>query len=435
MRSRKQFNENIRRAGALLIVIIFVLGAVVSTNNFSNNQQAANTPTLANPGVPTVAFPTVPAGGNPVVADYTYFQSSGLFSLPHLVGWDLAPASGGAGAEEKIEAQPTAEGTPVGTPVPGSQISRVGVTFINSTLLSVVHAFAERDPERQVASVNDLDKYYDKNNLDGAWKNFTGGWKELNRGASGDQYIVNFELYLDSNTYLGRQISHLNGDWLMVLRLVVPNNNPQLLDTLQNNLASHFTLWTQALNSPLTWSSIVDYAAGYVVKYPPDWKQTDGSAGHPFTVNGTLPTGEVTLTSQAMPNTLVRSEDEARAWLKTNIPNGVVQTIKSENHGEYPGFAVSYADPDPDGNQRSAVVSLISGPSNTLYVVNMRSTARQQNLLDDTNTAIPPEFAKIRAGIFLIPTSQLVATLTPTITPTPLPTATPTAAGTASAAQ
>jgi hypothetical protein len=416
MRSRKQRTANIARGITVLIIVVFVMGALVSTN--PGALTTANiTAVPTTPSIPTVVFPTVAPEGNKVAADYTYFQSSGLISLPHVAGWDLA-SGGGENAEEKIEAAPTVENA---TALPNTQISRVGVTFINGQLLSVIHAFAEKDPDRKVASVQDLGAYYDAKNLQAAWLNFKGGFKELNRTTSGDMYIINFELYLENNTYLGRQISRLNGDWLMVLRLVAPNNNPQLLDQLQEVVATRFDLWPQALQAPLTWSSVADPAEGYVVKYPPDWQQFAGTPGQSYTVNGTLPTGTVTLNTQVKHNESVKSEDEAKAWLKTNIPNGVLQTVESQMYGENPAFVVSYFDPDPDGNQRSAVVALINGV-NKLYVVNLRSSARGQNLLDETNTAVPREFSQILNGIFLVPTDRLVPTIAPTMTPTPLPT-------------
>ncbi|MCC7449308.1 MAG: hypothetical protein IT324_17960 [Anaerolineae bacterium] len=421
--NRKQRDLLLKRIGALVLIFIFVFAGLLTTQNNTGQQ---NQPAPSLQLTAGVIFPTVPPGGTTVTSDFTYFHSSAVISLPHLVGWD--PASNpNQPAEEKVEPIVNAGGTPA----PGTQISRVGVTFINGTTLSVVHAFAERDPERKAKTLPDLDAYYNGDNLKQAWANFTGGYKELNRRTDGNLFIINFELYLDTNTYLGRQVSRLEGDWLMVLRLVAPNNNPQLLDQLQNAIAPQYQLWTQALNAPISWSAIADYVSSYVIKYPPDWRITDGSAGRPFTVSGTLGADSITLTTRAEPGKSVKTEADAQAWVKANISNATVQTVKADNRGDTPGFSVAYSNPDPDGNQRSAVVTLLNGANNTLYVANLLSSARGQNLLDTSNTAISPDLAKVRDTFFLIPTSQLVPTLTPSVTPpvtgtTPAPAITPT---------
>jgi len=409
--NRKQRDLLLKRIGALVLIFIFVFAGLITTQNNTGQQ---NQPTPSLQLTAGVIFPTVPPGGTTVTSDFTYFHSSAVISLPHLIGWD--PASNpNQPAEEKVEPIVNTSGTPAA----GSQISRVGVTFINGTTLSVVHAFAERDPERKAKTLQDLEGYYNADNLKQAWANFTGGFKELNRRADGNLYIINFELYLDTNTYLGRQVSRFEGDWLMVLRLVAPNNNPQLLDQLQNAIAPQYNLWTQALNAPISWSAIADYASGYVIKYPPDWRITDGSAGRPFTVSGTLGADSITLTTRAEPGKAVKTEADAQAWVKANISNATVQTVKADNRGDTPGFSVAYSNPDPDGNQRSAFVTLLNGANNTLYVANLLSSARGQNLLDTNNQAVSPDLAKVRATFFVIPTNRLVPTLTPSATPQP----------------
>lgn len=414
--SRKQRNALWQRVGALILIFVFVFAGVLTANNTANNSQSF-TPTVDRLQPPTVVFPAVPPGGTSVVADYTYFHSSGLMSLPHIVGWDPAAQGSDQGPEQRVE--------PVGTPgAPGSsQSTLVGVTFINSAALSVVHAFSEKDPSRKATTLQQLDQYYDKANLDQAWSNFKGGWTELNRRTEGDLFIINFELRLDQNTYLGRQISRFNQDWLMVLRLVTPNNNPALLDQLQNAILPKYRIWPQTLSAPLSWSAITDYAAGYLIKYPPDWRKVDGSIGRPFTVSGTLGSDTITLVTRSEPGKSVKSEDDARNWIKASLPNATVQTVKAETRGDTTGFSVSYTIPDADGNQQSAVVTLLNGAQGSLSIASLQSSARGQNLLDENNKAISPDLALVRGSFMTLLPDQLVPTAIPTSTP--IPSATP----------
>jgi hypothetical protein len=408
--SRKQRNALLYRVGALILIFVFVFAGVLTANNTTT---VTATPTVDRLQPPTIVFPTVPPGGTSVVADYTYFHSSGLMSLPHLVGWDPAAQGSDQGPEQRVE--------PVGTPgAPGSsQSTLVGVTFINSAALSVVHAFSEKDPARKATTLQQLDQYYDKANLDQAWSNFKGGWTELNRRTEGDLFIINFELRLDQNTYLGRQISRFNQDWLMVLRLVTPNNNPALLDQLQNAILPTYHIWPQTLSTPLSWSAIADYAAGYLIKYPPDWRKVDGSIGRPFTVSGTLGPDTITLVTHSEPGKTIKTEDDARNWIKTSLPNAAIQTVKAETRGDTTGFSVSYTIPDADGNQQSAVVTLLNGAKETLCIANLQSSARGQNLLDESNKAISPDLARVRGSFMTLPLDQLVPTPIPTATPAP----------------
>jgi hypothetical protein len=406
-RKKAQPDVTLKRIGALLLIVVFVLAGVISITP----QNTAQNFTPTEPPLGGVVFPTVPAGGVSVVADYTYFHSSGLISLPFVHDWDLAPQSAEQGPEQRVE--------PVGTPgTPGStQSTLAGVTFINSKSLSVIHAYAERDPSRNTTNVETLNTYFNNEILNQAWVNFKAGWSELNRKIENETLIINFELRLDDKVYLGRQLARMEQDWMMVLRLVVPNNNPLLLDQLQTTVWPQYHLWPQSLNSPISWTSVVDYALGYVMKYPPDWRKLDGIPGQPFTVSGTLGADTITLITRTEPGKAVKTEDEARAYVKANWQNSTAQTAKAETHGDTSGFAVSYINPDSDGNQRSAVVTLLNGANGTLYVANLQSSARGQDLLVDSQA--PPDLARIRASFFVVPVQNLMPTAIPTATLTP----------------
>src|SRR5262249_38521568 len=111
---------------AIVLILVFVLAGVLTASPLTSTTSL--TPTEGSPLPPTFLFPTVPPGGTPVISDYLYFHSSALISVPHLLGWDLAPQN----PEETV------------APTDASKLARVGVTFINGPALSVVHAFSEK---------------------------------------------------------------------------------------------------------------------------------------------------------------------------------------------------------------------------------------------------------------------------------------------------
>jgi hypothetical protein len=390
----------------LFIIFIFVVSSFATLNT----PPAGLTPT-PDLGIER-GFPTVPPEGTRVIATQTFFHRSGLISVPKLEGWELPSPETGGGEETLL---PT-----------GESFGRVGLMFINSPAQSVVHVFAEKDPSRVITNVAELNNVYTVENLDAAWKDYTGGWKELSRGVEGDQYIINFEVTVRQDVngqfyddvYLARQLSKLDGEWLLTARLVVPSNNPALLDQLQQQTWSKFRFWRAALNSPLEWSVITDNALGFVFKYPPGWLIVEGSAGRPYTIVDNLQTPQFTVTMRTLPNTVIADENAAKAWVQRNVPQATLQSTKAEMINGVAGFSISYADPDPDGNQRSAIATLLNGANNTLYVITQQTITRGLDLLDISNPSVPIELVRIRESFFLIPPSDLVPTTTPIPTAT-----------------
>jgi hypothetical protein len=409
MRNRRSVTGSLLldRLGVLAIILILIFGTLLSASGTLNNNGATPTDTpgilTASPAVPTVVFPTVPAGGTVVMPSGTYLHPSGLFSIPRLLGWDAA-----ANAEQ------------TSPPNGVSQATEVGNTFINGTLLSVVHAYVNTDPTRKIGTGQDLDKYWDSKQLDSAWSNFKGGYKELNRTLTSDNISkINFELYLDGKTYLARQVARMQDDWMMVLRLVVPNNNPDLLDKLENAIVPKYHLWKAEASSPANWKSISDPDSGYFIKLAANWSVTDGAPGKLYSANG--PSGPYTFTLQThVESGSVRSPDEVTAWLNKNIPSASVLTVKAESRSDLSGYSASYNNPDADGNKRSGVATLLNA-NGQIYVINFQSTARELNLLDDATAKTVPELDTIRGTFLHIPSELLVPTLTPQPTLTPLP--------------
>ena len=67
-------------------------------------------------------------------------------------------ANGFPGAQDlRMQLMETQNPEETVAPTDASKLTRVGVTFINGTGLSVVHAFSEKDPDHPIASVQALD--------------------------------------------------------------------------------------------------------------------------------------------------------------------------------------------------------------------------------------------------------------------------------------
>lgn len=369
---RERLQRTFRVAGVVLFVAMLALAGLVP---------AVQNPLPPPDTLPTAAagniFPEVPAGGVPINVDGAFMHTSGLYSLPKIRGWER-PAD-----------QPEETVAPFGD----SAITRAGATFINNDWASVAHAFVEDDPARNFASLRDLEGYYDNVRLAEAWVRYTGGWKELNRRIEGDSLIIDTEMYFGEQTYLGRQISRLQGRWLMVLRLVAPNNNPTLINQLQAVYAPGFRLWETARAVPLNWNTLSDFTAGYAVRYPDTWKQADGGPGRPYTLTGDFGGTSYTLIVQARAAATITNVDEARAWVTANAPNAVIQSANSEEWAGRTAYNVSYTLADADGNRRSTLITLLAGPE-ALYTLALSASLSGRDLL--APDALPGEINILR---------------------------------------
>jgi hypothetical protein len=391
-------------AGIILILLLGGLGIG------AQNSQTAVVSQTPGPGTAApIVFPAVPEGGTPLVEDRTFFHSTGLYSIPHFVGFELAPDG-----EERIDPA-TSNGT--------SKIARMGATFINSGVLGVLHAFIENNPDRVLNNTDDVNKLYDKAYLDSAWSNFTGGYKETGRRKTDKRVSIDVELYLNGNTYLGRQTAELQDGWTKVTRLVAPDNNRALLDSLEAKVWAGFTFYSILLAEPVGWNAITDIGAGYILRYPGTWSKPTGNAGGPFIVTGDENGASVTLTTRSEPGKAARTADEAKAWVRALRPQATILNTATENRGSasgtITGFTVSYNDPDADGNSRSAIVTLLNGPNGTLYSANYLLSSRDLDLLNAS--AVPPNLAASRNSLLLLDLTRLVPTLTPIPSATPLP--------------
>ncbi|RMF53241.1 MAG: hypothetical protein D6749_02780 [Chloroflexota bacterium] len=385
--------RTLRLLGVSLLILVFVASAL-PLNGF-------NTP-IATPEAPAsnYAHPAVPAGGTPVIVTGTYVHPSGMFTLPLVSGWQLP----GDSPEESVAATPE------------QPITRAGATFINVSAASVVHAFVEDNPELSLKDFEALQAYYTAEQLSAAWSQYNGGWREIARRAVGETLIIDTEMTHEGLVYLGRQIARLQDRWLMVMRLVVPNNNPSLLEQLQATYEPYFQLLPSSINAPLFWRTLSDTVSGYLIRFPNTWQQEDGKPGAPYALSGELDGRTYRLNTRAVPNASVPDEESARAWIAENYPRATVQTVQAEQRGDFTGYTLSFLAPDPDGNQRSLTATLING-AGTLYVAVLQTFAEGRDLLAPSDGSISPELFRIRQTFTPLRLVPLSAQPTPTPTP------------------
>jgi len=388
--------QQVLRAGAVFgIIALLLLSSLPQVLQNTTTVNTGPTPTLIDTSTAAQAFPTVPPGGTPIVVNGTFFHPTGLFSVVQVTGWDRP----GEKPDETI------------IPSGNATLTRAGTTFINTSAASVIHTLVESDPQKPVSKLEDLKDFFNKENLDAAWALYKGGWTETGRRIDGDAYVIDFNLSHNNQTYMAQQLTKLNNGWMMTLRLVVPNNNPDLLSKLRAAVLPTFHLWTQALSAPLDWGTIAD--SGYMVRYPPAWNRIEGAPGRPYTLSGQSGADVITLSTRAYASTQLTGQDAAKAWLLKEHPKATIQGVTDEPRGDAIGYTLAYIDRDADGNQHSTITTVLNTPQTSLAALTMQLTTGDRNLLEGTN--VPAEIAQIRKTFFALDTG------TPAVSPTPTP--------------
>lgn len=389
-----------RLVGVLFFVFVFVVAAFP----VSQPTPVAPEATLA----AEQGAPPVPVGGTAVDQYGTYFHPSGAFSAPRLIGWELPAETADSVPEEIL------------MPVGESLVSRAGATFINSAAESVAHLFVEQDPRREQETTEALNDYYTPERVQEAYNLYNGGSQELNRSLQGEWFVINTAMQHEGRRYLGRQISRVDGTWLMVARLVVPDNNPQLLDRLQALYQDQYHLWRSSLSAPLDWNTLVDDSAGYVIRYPRLWTQEDGASGAPFTISGDMGAFRYRLVTRRIDTSAPQTEGEARVWVETAFPRAQIQSVRAEERERATGYTVSFLASDADGNQRSSLITLLDAPRGGVVMALLQIQSGGRDLLKAD--------ADLGDLSLLLRTFNVVDVPLPP-TPTPAPSVTPTPAG------
>jgi len=310
---------------AAVIILAMIIGSMLLTTVAPNlgTGQVPIVPTF-DPSAPTTAptavvFPT-PAPGTPVVDSAgVYVHPAAVFYLWQPQGW---------------------------LPTPYTDDNIVSVSLVNGVLFSVVHAYMQRyDFGQDIAS---LDALNDAAALASSWSSYD-NWRETGRQAREDRLIIDFELGLSGNVYLARQVSWpapADNTWAMILRLVVPGNNPALLEGLAESIIPFYGLLPDSLAAPLTWSGYVDQDGGFSFKYPVGWTIVDGGPGR----TATLTDGDrITLTLETRPGLALADSDAAADWVSAVQPGAQVMDVTPVERANGAGYRVAYTFADAAG--------------------------------------------------------------------------------------
>jgi hypothetical protein len=406
-------NSTAKRASIILgVVMIIALAAssllpLLPTFNTTPN----TTPTATS--LPTATLPPVVTDLTGVAFTQDYLHPTGLYSIGIPTGW---------------------------TPGPANNTPDVGVTLNNSALLSVIQTSLQVNPQ-PVTSLDELDARYDIPTLNQSWSRYSRWTGDILRQRGridtetsqnyletartrddNNRLIIDFELLnSQQQVFLARQVSWYDQDWIYAVRVVVPENQIELLRYLMDNMISRFQPNRIFAGMPADWNAYFDPTTGYIIRYPTTWILTDSAPGRPASIESA--NGALRIQSQAV----AAPVDEATAggWVTGNIAGATLVSTNPVTRGDATGYSVAYTYTDSDGNPNSGLALLLNGANNTLQSANLRLFQPNVDLNTDTAQVANAEIMQM-LGSFQQVTGLNVPLPTPTPTPT-LPPPTPTA--------
>lgn len=364
----------------IIMVLSMMIGLLSPLRSGSSGSTTFHTPTpFLSPEPTDIIIPTPDVepslDGEPV-----YIHPSGYFQTFQPAGRDWQVAQD----PDAVNADPT----------------YAGIVLQNLDRLAVIHTYLQQGVE--YTSLESLsENYFTAAEFDTNWGQYD-EWIETGRTVTGEHLIINFDLSLEEFNYLGRTIAWLDNNFLYVARVVVPDNNPTLLDLLAERLAQTFKGYHDAQELPRSWPVYIDRTSGFMLKHGSGWGMIAGGEGRPTTFR--VPYGQVRVMTES--DQPFETIEQAEQWV-INTEQGVTilnsDTIDREMGT---GYAVGYTYQDAAGDPHSGLAVLLTGAEDTAYIANAQIEPPDVNLLvpGDNMNAIYYELRQsLTQGFMVLP--------------------------------
>jgi hypothetical protein len=434
MTRRGKPNKNVQRNQIIAAVLglgisaIFIISLVApntfdtqteTTNNTQNNDDELPTTSPATPRVP----PTVEPDGSKISMDRPFINTTGLFQILK----PLDPAGSWTNPDPANGTPPTNTTT---SEVPASTTNNIetgSTLFLSPTRLAVIHAttqFADRYPNVKALEDSLTDSYFNQ-----IWQAYY-QWQLTSKTA--DESFLTYDFILrdappSQVSYVARYILWHDNGLINGLRLIVPENNPALLETLQERILPSFVsypnLIENTLNYPTGWTANTDMEQGYMLKLPDIWRVIEGGEGRPRTSYGFSfdpgpDTPSIRITIQPRGQQPIASLEDAKTWRQAASTSpltfvGEGETIE-QRFGD--GYLLHYTYQNEDLDTFTGVMILLNDKDGNLYTAEFITDGNVQNFNDSATHPYQIQ------GYDAIRTFTLLAPADYANTPEPFPT-------------
>lgn len=391
-RKRSRSVQQTRILGAaigLIIILTFMISLIApDLGRRRNSGSGANPNVILDTPTPLLVAP--PPDPDPQLEGKPpYIHSSGYFYVFYPAGDDWTVSESTAG---------------------DADVTSLNRVFLrSSTKLVVIHNYIQPGVEYEtLASLST--NLLTREHFASAWVDYD-TWLETNRVVTDDYVITDFALSARGIDYLARTTNWLVDDILYAARIVVPNNNPDLLNLLQGYVVEGFVGLPEFQAMDETWPVFADQELGYAIKYPLSWQQVAGDIGRPVTFRAPTAEGESTIRCLTTPDYPLEAMEDAEAWLLEEEPTAEVLTTQEVVRGVGTGYQIAYAYTNAAGDVGSGLVVLLNDAAGTLFSANMQLDTPDLNLLeaDDLPALEQDTRQAVQMGFIVLPEEARIA--------------------------
>jgi hypothetical protein len=358
--------------GGMLAVImaLSVVLPMLSQNATTQTQQIQPT------DVPVPTFPAPIADLNSIQFDQVYLHPSGLYTVAQPTGW-----------------LPTE---------PLSTLDNARATFSNATQQSIIQVDVDK-PATSPVTLDDVDARWTSSTLASSWSRYSSWTETGERRRENDQIIMDFELKLNNQTFVARQIAWTDGEWIYSARVVTPENATDELLYVLDKVTASVTPNKEFATTPFDWQAYFDSQDNHIIRYPPDWVLADSAPGKPTSITSG---NDIALRVESQPATTVADQDAARAWVETERPGAIILSVGPVTREDGSGFAVAYAFKNVDGESQSGLVVLLNS-ADKLHVANLRFAGADVDLNSESGQEAYSNLAEVMSSFNLLPALNL----------------------------
>lgn len=394
MQQQSKFLQRISVAFGVFMVLVMFLPVLLQ------GLAPQTTTTTVNTQEPTeVPLPDPVQDFSTISFDTQYLHPSALFTVDLPTGWVTTTT-----VNNRTQAQ---------------------VTLNNSDLLSVIEVYVQQ-PGTPITSVDDLSAYFSSAVLASSWSRYTSP-RELPRALEEDRVVIDFVMEQNGVSYRAKHIATYDENYVYVTRIVVPENQGDLLFWLADEMPPHLNAVPQFIGSPMGWVAAFDQETSAVLRHPTTWSQFSGGRGQAYSF--TTPENASVL-MDSTPEASIEDEDAASDYVLNLRADAEIVSVEAVERPGAAGFAVAYSFVNFDGAAQSGYAVLLNGETGSLYtaVAEIPAAGVDLNDVEARGSFVDLGTAMDSFGLLL---GLNLPELDPLPTPTPRPTVTPTVEATA----
>lgn len=270
----------------------------------------------------------------------------------------------------------------------------------NAASQSVIQVDVDRPPasaEGGALTLDILDARFNQAWLGSSWLEYR-NWEESERRRSEDErLIIDFTLQHGGQTFVARQQSWTDGEWIFSVRVVTPENATAALLHLLGGTADSLRPLKALADTPFLWNAWFDAERAHFIRYPDSWQRSDSAPGRPTSISG----GAASLRLEALEGP-VADEAAAAERVLARHSGAEVLSVSALERDTGAAWAVAWSGRDVDGDSHSGLDLLLNGADGRLHTASLRFPGLS-DLNSEEGAAAEPELAQMMRSFRLLP--------------------------------